>query len=204
MKKGFLIFFKLFATMFKIGLFTFGGGYAMVAVFENEFVSNKKWIEQEEFTDLIAIAESSPGPIAINSATYIGYKVAGFWGSFFATLGMILPSLVIIYVISLFFDQFLAIEYVGYAFKGIQACVSFIILSAGIKMFIKSKKTLLSVILFVIVSVSTILCSLLAVDFSSIYYILIGALVGLFIYLITYAAKKLKKNVSKDSEFKED
>ena len=96
MKEKIKLCLKLFLTMFKIGLFTFGGGYAMIAVFENEFVSNKKWIEQEEFTDLIAIAESTPGPIAINSSTYIGYKVAGILGSVFATLGMVLPSLLII------------------------------------------------------------------------------------------------------------
>ena len=143
--------------MFKIGLFTFGGGYAMIAVFENEFVSNKKWIEHEEFTDLIVIAESTPGPIAINSATYIGYKVAGFWGSLFATLGMVLPSLLIIFFISLVFEKFLAISLVGKAFKGIQACVAFLILSAGIKMFLKSKKNAFSVTIFALVNFAVIL-----------------------------------------------
>ena len=137
----------LFITTFKIGLFTFGGGYAMIAVFENEFVSRKNWIEQEEFTDLIAIAESTPGPIAINSATYIGYKVGGFLGSVFATLGMVLPSLIIIFIISLFFNAFLQIKIVEKAFKGIQACVAFLILSAGVKMFLKSKKNAFSIII---------------------------------------------------------
>ena len=91
---------ELFLTMFKIGLFTFGGGYAMIAVFENEFISRKKWLESDEFLDMIAIAESTPGPIAINTATYIGYKVAGVLGSIFATLGVVLPSFIIILVIS--------------------------------------------------------------------------------------------------------
>lgn len=182
---------QLFLTMFKIGLFTFGGGYAMVAVFENEFVSNKHWIEHEEFTDLIAIAESTPGPIAINSATYIGYKVGGFWGAVASTLGMVLPSLTIIFIISLFFDKFLTIELVGKAFKGIQACVAFLILSSGIKMFLKSKKTLFSVIIFIAVNLSVILLALFSLKFSSVYYILIGALIGLIVYAISLASKKI-------------
>jgi chromate transporter len=198
MKKEKNIFWRLFLTMFKIGLFTFGGGYAMIAVFENEFVSNKKWIEREEFTDLIAIAESTPGPIAINSATYIGYKVAGFWGSFFATLGMVLPSLMIIFCISLVFEKFLAIELVGKAFKGIQACVAFLILSAGVKMFLKSKKNLFSVTIFALVNLTVILLALFSVKFSSIYYILIGAIVGLFAYALNLISKKSKQ--SEDSE----
>ena len=138
---------KLFLTMFKIGLFTFGGGYAMVAIIERELVEKKKWIEHEEFMDVIAIAESTPGPIAINSATYIGYKIRGFFGSLFATLGVVLPSFIIIVLISLFYEQFVQIEIVKYAFNGIQACVAFLILSAGLKMFKKLKKTLLRDIL---------------------------------------------------------
>ena len=95
MKKG-REYLSLFLTMLKIGLFTFGGGYAMLALLENEFVSKKKWIGHDEFLDVAAIAESTPGPIAINSATYIGYKRCGFWGAFAATVGVCLPSLVII------------------------------------------------------------------------------------------------------------
>ena len=93
---------ELFLTLFKIGAFTFGGGYAMLALLESELVSKKKWIEKDEFLDMVAIAESTPGPIAINSATYIGYKRAGVLGSAAATLGVVLPSFIIIYVISLF------------------------------------------------------------------------------------------------------
>ena len=93
--------FELFCIMFKIGLFTFGGGYAMVGIMENELVERKKLIEHEEFLDLLAIAESTPGPIAINSATYIGYKRCGILGSAFATLGVVLPSFIIIFAIYL-------------------------------------------------------------------------------------------------------
>ena len=101
--KGYL---SLFLTMLKIGLFTFGGGYAMIALLENEFVEKKKWLEKDEFLDVAAIAESTPGPIAINAATYIGYNNFGIIGSMIATLGICIPSFVIIYAISLFFDAF--------------------------------------------------------------------------------------------------
>ena len=127
--------------MFKIGLFTFGGGYAMIHLLENEFVSRKEWLDSDEFLDLVAIAESTPGPIAINCATYIGYKKEKITGALAATFGMCLPSFTIIYLISLFFDRFLEISWVSSAFKGIQVCVVFLILSAGFKMLKKIKKT---------------------------------------------------------------
>ena len=131
--------FILFISMFKIGLFTFGGGYAMISVFENEFVSKKKYLEHEEFMNVLVIAESTPGPIAINMATYIGYKQQKIIGAIFATLGMVLPSFTIIFLISLFFNNLLENKYVSAAFKGIQACVIFLILSAGVKLFKKMK-----------------------------------------------------------------
>jgi len=184
---------KLFLTMFKIGLFTFGGGYAMIAILERELVEKKGWIKNEEFADLIAIAESSPGPIAINSATYIGYKIGGVLGSAFATLGVVLPSFIIIFAISLFFEAFLAIEWVGYAFKGIQACVAFLILNAGIKMLKIVKGKPLSIILTILTVGCFVTLSLIAVDFSSIFYILIGGVVGLSVYLISLAVKREKK-----------
>lgn len=180
----------LFINFFKIGLFTFGGGYAMIAVIERELVERKKWIEHEEYLDVIAIAESTPGPLAINSATYIGYKVCGVLGSVFATLGVVLPSFIIIFTISLFFDAFLSLEYVQYAFYGIQACVAFLILSAGIKMFKHLKRTALNVILFTFTVTAMLVLSLFAKEFSSIFYILIGGVVGLSVYLISYIKGK--------------
>ena len=130
----------LFLTFLKIGAFTFGGGYAMIALLENEFVIKKKWIKHDEFLDMVAIAESTPGPVAINSATYIGYKIDGISGALASTVAVCIPSFVIIYLISLFFNQFLALKYVGYAFKGIQVCVIYLILSAGISMLKGLKK----------------------------------------------------------------
>lgn len=191
----------LFINFFKIGLFTFGGGYAMIAVIERELVERKKWLEHEEYLDVIAIAESTPGPLAINSATYIGYKVCGVLGSVFATLGVVLPSLIIIFTISLFFDAFLSFEYVQYAFYGIQACVAFLILSAGIKMFKHLKRTALNVILFVLTVTAMLTLSLFAKDFSTIFYILIGGVVGLSVYLISYIKdKKTKKDVEQSKK----
>ena len=189
MKKSKLLW-QLFATLFKIGLFTFGGGYAMIAFFEREFVENKKWLEKEEFLDMIAIAESTPGPIAINSATYVGYKQAGVLGSAFATMGVVLPSFIIIYVISLFLDAFLSLELVGYAFRGIQAGVVYLILSAGVKMFKGLKKDPLSLIILGVVLVCMILFSIFAVNFSAILFILISGVVGLVAYAIRLKNKR--------------
>ena len=184
--------------MLKIGAFTFGGGYAMIHILENEFVSKKKWLEHDEFMDLIAIAESTPGPIAINSATYIGYKVGKVLGSTFATLGMVLPSFTIIYLISLFFNQFLAITWVAAAFKGIQACVVFLILSAGLKMLKKLKKTPFTITIASLTFACMITFSVFAVSFSSIFYIVISGTLGLLLYTIGYI--KAKKTTSKKEE----
>ena len=181
---------NLFLTMFKIGLFTFGGGYAMIAIIENELVEKKKWFKDNEFYDMIAIAESTPGPIAINSATFIGYKLAGFFGSLFATIGVALPSFIIIYIISLFFNYFLSITVVANAFKGIQVCVCYLILSAGVKMIKKMKKQVLPILITSIVGVLLISFTLLSVKISSIFYILGGALIGLFTYLYFIISKK--------------
>ncbi len=175
---------SLFLTMLKIGLFTFGGGYAMIALLENEFVAKKKWIEKDEFLDVAAIAESTPGPIAINAATYIGYKNAGIFGSIIATLGICIPSLVIIYAISLFFDAFLSLTLVAYAFKGIQICVVYLILSAGLKMLKQMKKTAFNIFIISITLICMVVLSLFAVKFSTIFYILISGACGVVVYLL--------------------
>jgi len=196
---------SVFWAFFKIGLFTFGGGYAMIAIIERELVERKQWIKHEDFLDVVAIAESTPGPLAINSATYIGYKVCGVIGSIFATLGVVLPSFIIIFIISLFFDAFLRFTFVQYAFKGIQACVAFLILSAGIKMLKHLKLSVLNVILLSLTTLCLVGFSLFAVKFSSIFYILIGGLVGLTVYLTCYFKtirkdKKATKTANNEDE----
>lgn len=173
---------QLFTTMLKIGLFTFGGGYAMIPLFEEELVMKNGWIERKEFVDLIAIAESTPGPIAINSATYIGYRLWGVWGSVVATVAICIPSFVIIYAISLFFDAFLTISYVGYAFRGIQVCVIYLIASAGFRMLKSVEKSWLTWVLFGGVLVAFLALTVLAVQFSSIFLILACAAAGLLVY----------------------
>ncbi|MBQ8717822.1 MAG: chromate transporter [Clostridia bacterium] len=175
---------QLFLTMLKIGLFTFGGGYAMIALLENEFVAKRKWIEKDEFLDMVAIAESTPGPIAINAATYIGYKMIGVIGSLLATVAVCIPSFVIIYAISLFFDAFLSLTLVSYAFKGIQLCVIWLILSAGLKMLRQMKKTPFNIVILCAVIVCMVAFSLLSIRFSTIFYILICGGIGLFAYLV--------------------
>ena len=177
-------YFSLFLTMFKIGLFTFGGGYAMIALLENEFVEKKKYVDKEEFLDMVAIAESTPGPIAINAATYLGYKHLGFFGSLFATVGVIIPSFIIIFTISLFFDAFLSFTLVEYAFRGIQVCVIYLIFSAGLKMLKSMKKTVLSVAIVSTVALCMVIFSAFAVKFSSIFYILVYGCIGLFVYFL--------------------
>ena len=110
----------LFFTFFKIGLFTFGGGYAMIALLEEEFIQRRRWLDKDEFLDMTAIAESTPGPVAINSATYLGYKLAGVPGAATATVAVCLPSFLIIYAISLFFEQFTQLTVIANAFKGLR------------------------------------------------------------------------------------
>lgn len=184
---------SLFLTMLKIGLFTFGGGYAMIALLENEFVATKKWLEKDEFLNVAAIAESTPGPIAINAATYIGYKNAGFVGSVISTLGICLPSFIIIYAISLFFDAFLSLTYVAYAFKGIQICVVYLILSAGLKMLKQMKKTAFNVIIILATLACMVVLSVFAIKFSTIFYILISGAAGVAVYLLGKLRKEEKR-----------
>ena len=185
--------FLLFLAMLKIGVFTFGGGYAMIALLENEFVAKKKWLEKDEFLDVAAIAESTPGPIAINAATYIGYKNAGIIGSIIATLGICIPSFVIIYAISLFFDAFLSLKLVAYAFKGIQICVVYLILTAGLKMLKQMKKTTFNMIIISITLICMVAFSLFAVKFSTIFYILLSGACGVVVYLLGKIRKEKKQ-----------
>ena len=124
--------FHLFLTMFKIGLVTFGGGYAMIAIIERELVEKKGWIEHEEYMDVIAIAESTPGPLAINTATYIGYKIKGVLGSVFATLGVVLPSFIIIFIIASLVKGLLKFAGVKAFLNGVRPVVVGLIIGTGI------------------------------------------------------------------------
>ena len=190
MKKLFLLLF----TMMKIGLFTFGGGYAMISLLENEFVSKRKWLGGEEFLDMVAIAESTPGPIAINAATYIGYRVGRVPGAVFGTVGVVTPSFCIIYLISLFFRRFLSVAWVASAFRGIQVAVVFLIFSAALRLFKKLAKTPFAVTVFIAVTLAAVALSLFGIGFSSVWFILIGAALGLFVYLFALLHRDEKKD----------
>ncbi len=185
--------FRMFLVMVKIGLFTFGGGYAMIALLESELVAKRKWLEKDEFLDMIAVAESTPGPVAVNMATFIGYRQGGVAGAAFSTLGVCLPSFLIIFGISFFFDAFLSLSYVSYAFKGIRVCVIYLILSSGWKLLKTMERTPFSLLLFGTVFSAVLIFSLLSVRFSSVLYILLSALAGLFLYVI----HKIRKGADK-------
>ena len=143
---------ELFFTFVKIGLFTFGGGYAMISMIENNCVEKKAWITHDEMMDVTVIAESTPGPIAINCATFTGYKKAGFLGALAATLGVVVPSFIVIFLISMFLDNFLEITIVANAFKGIKVGVGLLILDAAITMINKMQKKKLSPIILIVLS----------------------------------------------------
>lgn len=195
-KKMWLLVFFLFM---KIGLFTFGGGYAMIGLIRRELIDRRKWITPEEFTDMIAVSESTPGPLAINSATYVGYKVGGFLGALFATIGVVIPSFVIIFVISLFLERFLQIRVVAAAFQGIQVAVAFLILSAGIKLFRELHKNRLTVAIAIIVFCIMIALDALSLSFSSIWFILIGAGIGLAFYIVA-RIKRCRERTARASD----
>ena len=191
---------SLFLTYLKIGLFTFGGGYAMIALIEENVVNKKQWITKEELTDIVTIAESTPGPIAINCSTYVGYKIAGVIGSAVATIACVIPSFVIIFGISLVFDWFMSMTYVQYAFNGIKCAVGLIILRQGIKMLKSFKKNVISLICFFVALIGILLINFFAVDFSTVFFILAGAVLGVFIYILDVVKKKRKEKLITNSE----
>ena len=174
----------LFFTFFKIGLFTFGGGYAMIALLEEEFIQRRKWLDKDEFLDMTAIAESTPGPVAINSATYLGYKLAKIPGAATATAAVCLPSLLIIYAISLFFEQFTQLTVIASAFKGIQVCVIYLIFSAGVRMLKALDKSPFATGVLAAVMLMMVGLSLAGVSVSSILLILLSGAAGVAAWLI--------------------
>ena len=174
----------LFFTFFKIGLFTFGGGYAMIALLEEEFIQRRKWLDKNEFLDMTAIAESTPGPVAINSATYLGYKLAKVPGAATATVAVCLPSFLIIYAISLFFEQFTQLTVIASAFKGIQVCVIYLIFSAGVRMLKALDKSPFATGVLAAVMLVMVGLSLAGVSVSSILLILLSGAAGVAAWLI--------------------
>ena len=180
----------LFLTFAKIGLFTFGGGYAMISMIEDSCVEKKKWITYDEMMDITVIAESAPGPIAIICATFVGYKQSGIIGALFATFGIVLPSFVVIFIISIFLDSFLELTIIANAFKGIKVAVGILILDAAITMVKKMKKRILSKVIMVCSLVAMLLINIFSLNFSSISLMVIAAMVSLIVFIV--------KNISKE------
>ncbi len=174
----------LFLTFAKIGLFTFGGGYAMISLIEDSCVEKKHWITHSEMMTVTVIAESTPGPIAINCATYVGYKQKGLFGAAIATIGMVLPSFFIIYLISIFLENFLEIVWIANAFKGIRIAVGILVLDFGIKMIRKMPKKPLPAAIAACSFAAMLLINLLALRVSPFTLMLMAAVVSLSDYLV--------------------
>jgi len=176
----------LFLTFARIGLFTFGGGYAMIGIFEDVCVERKKWISHDDMMNITVIAESTPGPIAINCATFIGYKQAGFVGSILATFGVVLPSFVVIFLISMCLDNFMELTLVANAFKGIKVSVRIIIVSAAMNMIKKmsSKKKKFPRIVMLSSFGIMMLVNLFSWNFSTISLMLAAGAVSLIMFVI--------------------
>ncbi|GAQ25914.1 chromate transporter [Tepidanaerobacter syntrophicus] len=194
-KSQFKLFLELFATFFKIGSFTFGGGYAMIPLIEREVVENKKWVTEEEVVDVFAVAQSLPGAVAINSSTFIGYKIAGKKGALVATAGVILPSLLIITVIAMFFSRVQDNPVVSAIFSGIRPAIVGLISVAAVNI---SKASIIDKVGLFLAIAAVVLVAVF--DVQAIFVILAGAAVGLFIYYLLplKAAKILDSGGHKD------
>ena len=174
----------LFMTFFRIGLFTFGGGYAMISVIDNICVEKKKWITHEDLVNVTVIAESTPGPVAINCATFVGYRQKGIAGAAAATLGVVLPSFIIIWAISMFLDRFLEIAWVASAFRGIRVAVGILILDVGVRMARKMPKEPLRIVLLVCAVAVLLLATAFSWNISTITMLLAAAAVSLAVFLV--------------------
>lgn len=180
---------ELFWTFFKIGLFTFGGGYVMISLIHSTIIEKKGWISEEEMLDIVAIAESTPGPISVNTATFVGYKRGGILGGILATFGVALPSLIIISIIAYFYDDIVGISLVQKAFKGIICAISALIFISATKLFkgnMKSSKLYISIPLML-----AAMAVILLTDFNAIYLILIGGALGFIIYTFFIKEKEV-------------
>lgn len=180
----------LFLTFMKIGLFTFGGGYAMISMIENICVEKKKWIAHDDMMNVTVIAESTPGPIAINCATFVGYQQAGFIGALIATIGIVLPSFFVIFIISMFLDNFLEITIIAHAFKGIKLAVGILILDAAITMIKKMHKSVFPKVIMCCSFVAMLFINIFSWNFSTISLMLIAAVISLAAFIISDHSKQ--------------
>lgn len=178
---------QLFITFFKVGAFTFGGGYAMIAILEEELIAKKKWITSQDMMDMVVIAESTPGVIAVNTATSVGYKVHGVLGAIVATLGVVLPSFCIIFALSFAINAFKTNVWYKAAFSGIQACVTVLIINAFTSLAKQIKVDVFSILVLI-----ASLCTVLFTQFNVIFVIIIGGVLGVVYSLIADSVRKKK------------
>ena len=180
----------LFIAFLKIGTFTFGGGYAMISLIQREVVDKNNWISEKDLTDIITISETTPGPISINVATYVGYKKGGFIGAIAGTLGIITPSFIVIYIIAMFLDSFMEITWVANAFMGIKIAVGILILDAAIMMLKKMHKKVWPRAVMACAFVCMLLINVFALKISSITLMLLAAAVSLSVFIAKGGTKK--------------
>ena len=183
---------ELFLTFVKIGLFTFGGGYAMISVIEHICVEDKQWISHDDMMNITVIAESTPGPVAINCATFVGYKKKGIGGAIVATLGMLIPSFTIIFVISMFLDNFLEIGIIANAFKGIKFAVGILIVDAALKMIRKMQKKVYICVILICSTVMMLAINIFSLTFSYLIIMLVAGMISLGLF----AGKSRKESES--------
>lgn len=183
---------ELFLTFVKIGLFTFGGGYAMISVIEHICVEDKQWISHDDMMNITVIAESTPGPVAINCATFVGYKKKGIGGAIVATLGMLIPSFTIIFVISMFLDNFLEIGIIANAFKGIKLAVGILIVDAALKMIRKMQKKVYICVILICSTVMMLAINIFSLTFSYLIIMLVAGMISLGLF----AGKSRKESES--------
>ena len=185
----------LFYTFFKIGAFTFGGGYAMISLIEDACVQKHGWMTHEEMTNMTALAESTPGPISINCATHVGFRRAGILGSALCTLGVVLPSFIIILLIANFFDAILEVAIINAAFRGIRVAVALLILRVGIRLTKKADRRPFKAGLLLGAALVMLAIHVFALEISTVYLILSAALLGL---AVSFLPKKQKANAEND------
>ena len=183
---------ELFLTFAKIGLFTFGGGYAMVSVIEHECVEKRGWIDMDDMMNITVIAESTPGPIAVNCATFVGQRQAGLAGAAIATLGMVVPSFFIIFVISLFLDDFLEYEVVAHAFAGIKIAVGILIVDAAVNMVAKMKKKAFPLVVMVVACIMMMASDAFGWHIPSVVLLLVAAIVGIVAFAVRNATSHVE------------
>lgn len=173
---------KLYLIFLKLGTFSIGGGTTMLTLLRDDLVAKRRYIDDEELMEMTAISESTPGPIAVNLATYLGYKKAGVVGSIFATVGTITTPFVLMFIISLFLRNLLEYEVVQYAFMGIKAGVVFLILRVGFTLIKGMRKDWLAILIFSSVMIAELVLYLFNMDFYAFFYILAGLLIGFLYY----------------------